>query len=73
MWKKCEGFWLGRDTLLQANCNLFGIKSPQQFRCLGIYLGYNRQLNDIKNWYEKLDDIEITLKKWQNRDLSLFW
>ena len=70
--EKCEGFWLGRDKLLQANCNLFGIKWPEQFRCLGIYLGYNRQLNDIKNWYEKLDDIELTLKIWQNRDLSLF-
>ena len=68
--QKCEGFWLGRDKLLQANCNLFGIKWPEQFRCLGIYLGYNRQLNDIKNWYEI--DIELTLKKWQNRDLSLF-
>ena len=57
---------------MQKNCNLFGIKWPEQFRCLGIYLGYNRQLNDIRNWYEKLDDIEIILKKWQNRDLSLF-
>ena len=70
--EKCEGFWLGRDKVLQKNCNLFGIKWPEQFRCLGIYLGYNRQLNDIRNWCEKLDDIEIILKKWQNPYLSLF-
>ena len=65
--EKCEGFWLGRDKILQENCNLFGIKWPEQIRCLGIYLGYNKQLNDSRNWYEKLDDIEIILKKWQNR------
>ena len=70
--EKCEGFWLGRDKILQENCNLFGIKWPEQIRCLGIYLGYNKQLNGIRNWYEKLDDIEVILKKWQNRDLSLF-
>ena len=29
---KCEGFWLGRDKVLQKNCNLFGIKWPEQFR-----------------------------------------
>ena len=29
-------------------------------------------MNDIRNWYEKLDDIEVILKKWQYRDLSLF-
>ena len=55
--EKCEGFWFGRDKILQENCNLFGIKWPEQIRCLGIYLGYNNQLNDIRNWYEKLDDI----------------
>ena len=69
--EKCEGFWLG-EKMQQENCNLFGIKWPEQFRCLGIYLGYNRPLNDIRNWYEKLDDIEITLKKWKDRNLSLF-
>ena len=70
--EKCEGFWLGREKMQQVNWNLFGIKWPEQFRCIGIYLGYNRPLNDIRNWYEKLDDIEITLKKWKNWNLSLF-
>ena len=69
---KYEGFWLGRDKLMQKSCSLFGIKWPEQFQCLGIYLGYDRQLNDIRNWYEKLEYIETVLKKWQNRDLSLF-
>ena len=34
--EKREGFWLGRDKILQENCNLFGIKWPKQIRCLGI-------------------------------------
>ena len=46
--ENCEGFWLGSDKDLQLNCNLFGIKWPDQFRCLGIYLGHNQKSNDIK-------------------------
>ena len=51
--EKCEGFWLGSDKALQLNCNLFGIKWPEQFRYLGIDLGHNQKLNDIKNFDEK--------------------
>ena len=40
---------------------------------LRIYLGYNKQLNEVKKkWDEKIKDIESTLKKWEKRDLSLF-
>ena len=28
--EKCEGLWLGRDKVLQLNCNLLGIKWPDQ-------------------------------------------
>ena len=37
-----------------------------------IYLGYNNQLNDAKTFDEKVDEIEDTLIKWDNKDLSLF-
>ena len=43
---KCEGLWLGKDKNLQCHCNLFGIKWPEQFRCLEVYLGHNKQIND---------------------------
>ena len=69
--EKCEGLWLGRSKFLQRNCKLFGIKWPEQFRCLGIYLGHNKQLNDRKNFTEKIDQIEETLKNWEKRELSL--
>ena len=45
---------------LQHSCKLFGIKWPSLFRYLGINLGYNRQLNETKNWDEKIQDIEST-------------
>ena len=70
--EKCEGFWLGKDKKLQYNYKLFCIKWPSIFRCLGIYLGYNRQLNETKNWDEKIQDIKNTLKIWEKRDLTLF-
>ena len=37
---KCEGFWLSKDKALQSHSRCFGIKWPEQLRCLGIYLGY---------------------------------
>ena len=69
--EKCEGLWLGRSKHLQLHCNLFGIKWPKQFRCLGIYLGHDKQLNN-KNFNEQIDQIEDILKRWKKRDLSLF-
>ena len=70
--EKCEGLWLGRSKHLQLHCNLFGIKWPNQFRYLGIYLGHDKQLNNNKNFNEKIDHIEDIQKRWEKRDLSLF-
>ena len=70
--EKGEGLWLGQSKHLQIQCNLFGIKWPKQFRCLGIYLGHDKPLNNNKNFYEKVDQIEDILKRWEKRDLSLF-
>ena len=70
--EKCEGLWPGRDKALQLSCNLFGIKWPEQLRCLGVYLGHNKLINVQKNFGEKVENIENTLSKWQQRDLTLF-
>ena len=69
---KCEGLWLGKDKRKQSNCRLFGIKWPEQLRCLGIYVGHLLDKNIIKNWVDKIEKVEEILKHWQNRDLSLF-
>ena len=47
---KCEGLWLGSDKHNKRNCNLFGIKWPDQIRCLSIYIGYARDKNLKSNW-----------------------
>ena len=70
--KKCEALWLGKDKALQPGCTLFGIKWPEQIRCLGVYLDHNKQINDLKNFEEKVNSIEAILKRWEKRELSLF-
>ena len=69
---KCEGLWLGKDKHRQKNCNLCGIKWPDQNRCLGIYVGYSSNKNLKKNWDDKIDKVEQILDKWRDRELSLF-
>lgn len=69
--EKCEGFWLGSFKARQNACNLFGIKWPQNFRYLGIHMGHMNSCIE-KNFDEKIDYVESLLKKWKNRNLSLF-
>ena len=35
-------------------------------------MGYNNQLNDKKNFDDKVEEIERILSKWEKRDLSFF-
>jgi len=69
---KCEGLWLGVDKYKQQGCSLFGIKWPEQIRCLGIYIGYCDDKNKQKNWYDRINCVESIFKSWQKRDISLF-
>ena len=69
---KCEGIWLGVDKMRQKDCKLFGIKWPDQNRCLGIYVGYSRDKNFRRNWDEKIEKVKHILASWKDRDLSLF-
>ena len=69
---KCEGLCLWADKHRQHNCNLFGIKWPDQIHCLGIYIGYAHDKNLKSNWSDKIDKIENILASWKERDLSLF-
>ena len=68
---KCEGMCIGVDKYKHQGSTLFGIKWPEQLRCLGIYIGHSNDKNKQKNWYDKIDKVEIFLKSWQKRDLSL--
>jgi hypothetical protein len=68
---KCEGYWFGKDKHRQDGCQLHGIKWPNQIKYLGIYLGYDRDLNDKMNWSVKIEKIKKILGAWETRDLSL--
>ena len=63
---KCDGIWLGVDKMRQKDCKLFGIKWPDQNRCLGIYVGYSRDKNFKRNWDEKIDKIKHVLTSWKD-------
>jgi len=70
---KCEGFWLGRDKELREKSKTkFGFKWPDQFKCLGIYLGYNEEKNITMNVIEKINKLDVELARWKKRDLTLF-
>ena len=56
----------------QKDYKLFGIKWPDQNRCLGIYVGYSMDKNFKRNWDEKLQKVKHILASWKDRDLSLF-
>ena len=60
---KCEGLWLGRDKNKQTNYRLFGIKWPEQIRCLGIYIGHSEEKNIQKNWFDKIAKVERNFRK----------
>jgi len=69
---KCEGLWLGRCKHKQKNCTLFGIKWPEQIRCLGIYVGHFIDSNIKMNWISRIEKTESIFENWKKRDLSLF-
>ena len=69
---KCEGLWLGQNKYRQKNCTLFGIRWPDQIRCLGIYIGYSTDKNIQINWNCKIDKVENVFESWSKRELSLF-
>lgn len=41
-------------------------------KCLGIYLGHNKQECDVKNWTNKLDVAKRMLNQWKRRNLTMF-
>ena len=51
---------------------MFGKKWPDQIRCLGIYVGHEINKNFNSNWNNKIDKTKVILKRWKERDLSLF-
>ena len=68
---KCEGMWLG--TLCSGDKFFNGLSCDNKvIKYLGIYVGYDQNECNTKNWKSKLLKFENILLKWKSVKLSLF-
>ena len=70
--KKTKGIWLGKlkDYGLRTYKNISWTGNP--VKCLGIYIGHNKEKCYKLNWQNKLNKIENILQQWHKRKLSLY-
>ncbi len=64
---KCELIPLKGEIVEHPN-----IKSVKNAKCLGIWVGKDKHINDDKNWNEKVEKIKKSLQIWKTRNLTLF-
>ena len=71
MQKKTEGILLGplKDTCISHEDVKF---TNEAIRCLGVYIGHDKDMCIYNNWTEKLEKMQVTLDRWKNRHLSIF-
>ena len=66
--EKCEGLWLGR---FKANKEKpLGIKWQGYVKILGIYISYDLNVSQNKNFEEKILTLKSNLRNWQRRHLT---
>ena len=69
---KTEGLTIGSLKNHRPNVDP-RIKWPTEpIRYLGIYIGYNFNVCDKKNWTDKLDSMQKLIDCWRTRELSIF-
>ena len=68
---KTEGIRLG--LLKNTNSKHKNINwTEDPVRCLGIYVGHNKQECQKLNWSNKVDDLQKLLDSWRSRDLTIY-
>ena len=70
--EKLEGIWMGplKGRLPNDFC---GIKwTAGAVRCLGVFIGHDKNECDVKNWQNKLTKVEKLLQQWKRRNLTIF-
>ena len=69
---KCQGTWLGSRKNETGNCG--GIRMlKEKIKILGIYFSSENEASLIEeNWTEKIEKILRVIKKWENRNPSLY-
>ena len=68
---KVEGIWLGplKDTMPDNYCNVVWTK--EAVRCLGIYIGHNKEQCIQRNWNDKFANVKNLLSQWKRRNLTI--
>ncbi len=68
---KTEGILLGplKDSIRSYNEINF---TNDAVRCLGIYIGHDKNECLKKNWVDKLEKIKIIFERWKGRNLTIF-
>ena len=60
-------------SLRNSEHTLYGISfTDKPIKCLGIYIGHNKDACYTKNWEENLIKLETTLNSWKQRRLTFF-
>ena len=69
---KTKGIWIGKlkDEGLRICHGLHFTGNP--VKCLGLFIGHNKEKTENLNWDKRLDSIEKTVSYWNKMKLSLF-
>ena len=59
------------SVIRQKHSSLFGVRWPEQIRCLGFYIGHTKEKNCEMNWISKINKAECILESWRKKGLSL--
>ena len=67
---KCVGMWLGpyKDT---SNMHENIVFTNEPVKCLGIYIGHNKEKQYELNWNPKIEKMKVILNMWKMRKLTL--
>jgi hypothetical protein len=68
---KTVGMYLGKDKNKQEVYKGIRIENDP-IKCLGIFVGYNRDLCEQLNWDKKIQSIENLITRWAKRNLTIF-
>ncbi len=68
---KTEGMLLGplKNTMQHYRGIVF---TNEAIRCLGVYMGHDKNMCYQLNWSKKLEKIKLILERWKNRNLTIF-
>ena len=69
---KCKGIWLG-NLKNDDEHEMYGISfTNEPVKCLGIFIGHNKEECHNKNWNDPLSNLENVFKSCKQRRLTLF-